>query len=246
MKTIKAEETQDKNVIHKVDEQAQEESIVEVRGAIISPDRLINTPGYYLLLGKGKESSEPIFLKEAEASSEEALFSKLVDDEENLRFHTLYAEFPFKFKLGEAIPDFVLQLLKHQKKHIPWVRTCPVSIFYGNDIKEGVHLLYQWGGRSAVPEGTTLRNQLGKITPDNFEDTAFYAFTALRYLLGGFKRDSVSFIENVARRREKALRKDRRKKLTGADRAAADEFYRICRRLKDEDDWSEDDWEDDY
>ena len=202
-----------------------QEKIKDVRAAIIVPDRLIKTPGYYLLLGKEEESSEPVFLKEAAEASSEALFSSLVDDEEGLRFHTLYAD--FSFKTGNALPDFIIQLFKHQKKHIPWVRICPASFFYGNDIKQGIHLLSQWGGRRAVPKGTTLRNQLGKITPDNFEDPALYTFTALRYLMAGFSLEKSS-AEDAKIRREAHFKKDSFKRLSGADRAAADEFMRIC------------------
>ena len=150
MKTIESEKTDEKGIIHKGDDQDRKRGLTDIRGAIVAPDRLNSTPGYYLLLGKlkGEDSDdipELIFLTEVEEASSKALFEKLVEDEEEFRFSTIYTG-PYQIGTGIAPPDFILSLHRYVKRpeHIPWIRICPASFFYGNDIKQGVDLLDQW------------------------------------------------------------------------------------------------------
>ncbi len=222
METIEAEKT---------------ENLTDIRGAIVAPDRTVGSgvPGYYCIFGKLKnEDSEDVprlvFIKEVEASPK-ALFQKLVVDEEEYRFNTLYTE-PYRFS---DVPDFIRDLHNClDEENIKWIRTVPTLFFYGDDPRQGVNIIGQWAGRINIPEETTLRYQFDTINirPEKFDDPTFYAFTALRYLLAGFKLDKGSSIEEVAKRREEVLKKDTRKKLTGADRVAADELMMICGEIE--------------
>ncbi len=235
METIEAEKT---------------ENLTDIRGAIVAPDRTVGSgvPGYYCIFGKLKnEDSEDVsrlaFIKEVEEASPKALFQKLVVDEEEYRFNTLYTE-PYRFS---DVPDFIRDLHNClNEENIKWIRTVPTLFFYGDDPRQGVNIISQWAGRINIPEETTLRYQFDTINikPEKFDDPTFYAFTALRYLLAGFKLDKGSSIDEVKKRRAKAKKIEVRKNLDSVSRFAVDEFSHICRRLKEEDD--EDDWEDGF
>ena len=234
IKTIKSEKTDEKR------------GIVDIRGAIVAPDRLNSTPGYYLLLSRLKgegpdDTPELIFLTEVEQSSSKALLGKLVEDEEKYRFNTIYTE-PYPTGPSNVPPIFILSLHKYVNRpdHIPWVRLCPASFLYGWDVKQGVHLLSQWEGRDKIPKETVLWKQLGKIKADNFEDPIFYAFTALRYLLAGFKLHKIFAIKGCETDRAKAKKIDARKGFTGADRAAWEERDRIFRQIEEENEYFND------
>jgi hypothetical protein len=213
----------------------------DVRCAIVAPDRLNSAPGYYLLLKKLKDSdAELIFLSEVEEASPKALFEKLVEDEEEFRFNTIYIE---PYPTGIRPPNFILSLRDYvkQSEHIPWIRICPTSFLYGNDIKQGVNLLDQWEGWNKIPEETVLWDQLEKIEPENFEDPIFYAFTALRYLLAGFKLDKTFFaIEDVEKNRAEVKRIDARKEIGSAACAAWDELRDIRKQIEDGEYYPED------
>jgi len=245
MKTIEAGKTEEKNVIRKAIDQDQGKSAADIRAAIVAPDRTQSIPGYFLILGKLKEGNtdgdmpELIFLTELEEASQEVLFEKLVKNEEKFRFNTIYIE-PYKTELGCLPPDFIRSLHIYVNKHTPWVRIASASFLYADDIKQGVHLLDQWKGKNEIPKGTILQDQLVKIGPKNFEDPTFYAFTALRYLLAGFKLDKNSFIEEVKKRRPKAKKADARKNLDSASRAASDEYDIIMKQIKEEDEGEDD------
>ena len=178
-----------------------------------------------------------IFIKEVEETSAAALFKELQADEEQYRFSIIYTE-PFQVS---DVPDFIRDLFHYLRENIEWIRAIPTGYFYGDDPGQGVNILGQWEGGVTIPQETTLRYQFDtiNINPEKFDDPIFYAFTALRYLLAGFKLDKSSFIKEVEKNRAKALKKESRKKLTGVDRAAAEDLAYFRRRL-------EDDWEDDY
>ncbi len=252
MKNSQIEKTGDGYIVYRQNVEGQEERIAvqEIRAAIVAPDRTTDPPmpGYYLLLGKlkGEDSDdmpELVFVTEAEEASPKALFQKLVVDEEENRFNTLYTE-PYRFS---DVPDFIHDLHSYlNEKNIRWVRIVQTLHLYGDDPGQGVNIIGQWAGRINIPEETTVRYQLReKVGPKNFKDPTLYAFTALRYLIAGFKLDKSSFIDEVKKRRAKAKKIEVRKNLDSASRFAANEFGYICRRLKEEDDW-EDDWEDGF
>ena len=229
IKTIKSEKTDEKR------------GIVDIRGAIVAPDRLNSTPGYYLLLSRLKgegpdDTPELIFLTEVEQSSSKALLGKLVEDEEKYRFNTIYTE-PYPTGPSNVPPIFILSLHKYvnRPEHIPWVRIGPASFFYGSDIKQGVHLLAQWKGRNKIPKETVLWKQLGRIKADNFEDPIFYAFTALRFLLAGFRLNKT--IKGCETDRLEAKKIDARKGLTGASRVASEELAYFFQRIEEENEY---------
>jgi hypothetical protein len=227
------------------DDQDQKKGLSDIRCAIVAPDRLNSTPGYYLLLGKLKgegsdDMPELIFLTEVEEVSPKALFAKLTAAEEKFRFNTIYTE-PYPTGPGIVPPDFILSLCDYVKRpeHIPWIRICSASFFYGRDVKQGVHLLNQWEGRNKIPKETVLWDQLGRIKVGNFEDPIFYAFTALRYLLAGFKLNK-TFAINVGKNRMAARKIDARKGLTGIHRVAAEELDRIFKQIEKDNEWQSD------
>ena len=215
------------------------EKLIDIRAAIVGPDRTIGSgiPGYYCIFCYNNKKL--VFIKEDEEISIAGLFGKLLADEEQYRFHTLYLE-PFEFT---DVPDFIRDLNSLSEKTFSWIRTIPTSYFYGADPAQGVNIIAQWADRfSPIPKGTTLRYHFDNLNlnREKYDDPNFYAFTALRYLVAGFKLDKSSFIKGVAENRARAKIKKSRKKLTGAARAAADELDYFLRRLKDEDDWEDD------
>jgi len=228
MKIIHIENKEDKHVIHRENDLGEKDCIVclEIRGAIVAPDRLNNTDGYYLLFGKEKEVESPdmpplVFLAEMEVGSLKDLFTKLVADEKNFLFHTLYTE-PVSTGDGINPSDFFISLKESITKNLPWIRIVPA--FHAADTGQGVDFLYQWAGRSNLPEGTVLRNQLGDFRRDNFDSPFFHAITALQYLLAGFKKDRDPPIGGVRQKRTEAKRIAAQKCLTGASRAASKEI----------------------
>jgi len=212
------------------------ENLTDIRVAIVAPDRTIGSgiPGYYFIFGK-LNNKKLVFIKEVEETSAAALFRRLVADEEKYRIHTIYT---YPFQAGDVL-DFIRDLHDYlREKNISWIRIVSTLYFYGDDPGQGVNIIGQWADRFTIPKETTLRYQFDHINnnPEKFDDPIFYAFTALRYLLAGFKLDK-NYSEQVEKNRAKALKEESRKKLTGVNRAAADELDYFFRRLDYEDDW---------
>ena len=65
---------------------------------------------------------------------------------------------------------------------------------------------------------------------------AIYAFTALRYLIAGFKLEK-NYSEQVEKDRVKALKKESLKKLRGLNRAAWSELDEIREELEQQIEW---------
>jgi len=177
------------------------------------------------------------FIKEVERPTPEELFAELIKEEEYFRFHTIYFE-KYPTGTGNIPPDFILGPVKRLRKQAPWLRIFPA--LYSADVAQGVELLYQWSGKIDIPEESILRSQLKNLKRDNCDDPSHYAFTALRFLLAGFKWDKSFSERRVRENRAKALKKESRKNLTGADRAAADELDNFFQRLQDKEDWEDD------
>jgi len=222
-----------------VNTQRQNNKEREARCAIVAPNKLFSLPGFFLLLGKDKsENSQDIprltFIEEVERPTSEELFAELIKKEEKFRFHTIYFE-KYPTGIGNIPPDFILGLVKYLRKKAPWLRIIPA--IYSADVTQGVDLLNQWSEKIDIPEESILRRQLKNIKRDSCDDPSHYTFTALRFLLAGFKHDKSFSERSVEKKRAKALKEESRKKLTGADRAAWSELDEIREELDQEEDW---------
>lgn len=203
---------------------AKPQNLNDTRCGIVAPDTVNQTPGYYVILGQPNLR----YVKEVERNTIESLFKALTDDEEKYRFHTVYIE---NFQKGTAPPDFILRLRDYIKKKLPWIRIAKAH--YADDPYQGVQLFNQWTGRE-IPKGSVLWNQLGKIEANNYEDSAFYAFTALRYVLAGFKLDNFAKYQNKAiEMRAKIKTKEIESDLDATSRYAWDELRELKERLEE-------------
>ena len=108
---------------------------------------------------------------------------------------------------------------------------CPAP--FADDIDHGKNIVKD-ADLEISTETPTLRTCLGKITADNL-DESFYPFTALRFLVGGFKmHKSRSFIESFRRKKEEAEREANRMRLDSVSRVAYDEFNQIKKAIAEE------------
>ncbi|MDP2646631.1 MAG: hypothetical protein U1C57_01920 [Candidatus Doudnabacteria bacterium] len=214
----------------------------DIRVAIVALDRLNSLPGYFLIMGDDTQSdptkiqdrlagiNRPPLLKfiiEQSFTSTTEMFDSLISLEPEYRYNTIYTEPP---DINQVPSGFILRLHGAVNASIPWVRHGPA--LYADDPAEGVSLLDDWAGRYSFPKDSVIRRQLRDLGPDNFEDK-FYAFTALRYLLAGFKFEKSERIENVAMARMAAQIKII-PKLDPASKSAAKEFRHIQEHLMDE------------
>jgi hypothetical protein len=89
----------------------------------------------------------------------------------------------------------------------------------------------------SIPKETILGRQLGNMEPENL-DERFYAVDALRFLVGGFKRDPSAWRVNRFRGEIKATqKKDSRDKLDSLSRAAWEEHDKIKEEREIEDEY---------
>lgn len=175
-----------------------------------------------------------MFLTEAEEADPKALITELIHAEKKYRFHAIWT--------GESLSapgilrgNFFMNLRMDFKKSIPWVRLYPAP--YADDVSQGINLFARLNFDKAFeppPAGSILRSHL-KIEQGILPDDAFYAFHALRYILGGLSIQKRLDVEGIEAQREAALRK-KDKNLTGVSLMAWTELEKL-KEKKDEEWW---------
>ena len=117
---MKAEMTEKGFIIHRVNEEGKEESVLfsEIRAAIVYPffpceGTLL--PGYYLIFGKRDEMNEQgkyplIFLTEGEDKSQDKLFAKFKDAVERLLCWVVYTDIFEGERVKGKIKQFAVDL----------------------------------------------------------------------------------------------------------------------------------------
>ena len=209
----------------------------DIRAAILQPNRLAKTPGYFLILGKVKDedSDTPrlLFMTETEEGSTPKLIQSLVMEEAKYRFHTVYTD-PYPMTPGNVPPQFILTLHKYLSRKTPWVKQRPGM--YADDVAQGFVLFEEWEGRRKVPKETKVAKQSFSIdradAVSDFEGPDMYAFTALRYILAGYQLDRSPDLWAIKSAREDALRVIEEPKLDSASRSAAKEYAYIMAQIK--------------
>lgn len=201
----------------------------EVRGAIIEPvlsgsGRIY--PGYYCIFGKTKPESDTgehyklRFLAEGESRARDILTAKMLSDARKLFCHTVY--------VNQTQEGFMYFVAKMSKKFKSDARLSYSPFIQGHN--HGVALVADYASKHAAsfPKDTTIRSQIGLITPDSVIDESTYSFFALCLLLGGFWiHKGTQFIENFKSRQRKRIREEQLSKLDPASRSAAIELEDI-------------------
>jgi hypothetical protein len=199
-----------------------------IRGAIIPPT--VAEPGYYLILAEKLEQHtsgkrQLILLGEGKSDLQEDLLTQLTRDVERLKCRLIYAN---RNDLG-----FCLLLIRHLQL-VAGCQLCEPLLV--DDEAQGVQLIKQWLFDGAFEirgsEETILRSELEKMTAENLS----FALVPLRYLIAGFQFHRPSFNMYFETQR----RRDLRKGLAGASKAAWEELDRIRRSLEEEEEFTRD------
>lgn len=195
------------------------------RAAITAPDRIHDVPGYFLILAK--VGSRMNFVVEGEAMMSADVVKALITAEEEHRFNSIYLR---PWAINKPAPLFESTISLVLRRNMPWVRQR--QAFHANDPVEGVRLLDAWENKASIPRSSLLAAQIGRIDPDNIDDPALCAFTALRYILAGFQVDKGPDIERIAGARAKAVKKVEIPKLDNVSKIASDEYRRKLEEIR--------------
>jgi hypothetical protein len=215
------------------DEEGKEELVacLEIRGAAVSPTPAF--PGYYLIFGKEKEAKELerhplIFLSEANERLGSTLLERLRQDTRKLLAHTIYVDWK-----DERFSDSVDEKMKDLGVNVHPSLPNPLT----EDIEQGVMRIQEWASRGLlhIPKTSILTEQLGKITPENFDDESFYAVKAFHWIVTWFEEYSPpDLIRQFSEKRREAERISARVMLNTVSRLAMDEFRQVVETLNED------------
>ena len=160
------------------------------------------SPGYYCILGEeyhesnkfeGMERKDNLKLlseHESQGMSLDELFSKLTDDTSLLRCSKIFTDMSDE-NTGyvESFREFVVGI-----KNGGYLDEAP----YADNFLLGVSWIQDWtkSGKLDIPEKTIVRSQLKQITKAGIADspeTNYYAFNALRFVVGAFHKFRPNF-----------------------------------------------------
>ena len=201
---------------------------VEIRAALIPPMFMKRLPGYLLVMkvadGKLK------FVHEYQDQNPRQFIENVIEIEEKYRYHRLYTT----LNLNENLVDtFFINLYRTFRESMPWISVVPAP--YANDVKQGIDMfsaLVYDSAFEAPPDDSILYSQLN-IQADIEPDEDYYAFHALRYILGGLLLQKHIDADSIAVSRREWTKAKESVNLTGMSLAAHKNLQRIKKQNKE-------------
>ena len=216
----------------------KDQSMLEIRAAVIPPHALNCEPGYFLLLGINSGNNETLtFLAEREEADPKALINTLIGLEATYRYHAIYTG--LSNPIPGVMPDrFFIDLYNVFKEKLPWVRlyTDP----YADNVSVGINLIAQLElekGFEPPLKDSVLRQHLNNQQIGELPGCEFYGVHALRHILGGLSIHKRLDIQAIESHREAASRKKTFKSLSGIDKVAWEEAELIKEKLRQQDEY---------
>jgi hypothetical protein len=150
-------------------------------------------PAYYLIIGEHRDPDSKhkrplFFLAEEESQSQQDFFQKVTDDIRRLGCTVVFTD--------QAQEGFWEALFKARTGTGAGLRFAP----YVAEIEHGKTLIGEAKNTKHldIPDTTIIGKQVRDLTGlDQLKDPAFYAVTALRFVLGGFQRYEHTSLETA-------------------------------------------------
>lgn len=168
----------------------------EIRGATVKPTE--GQPGYYLFCGMEKQQNmygkHPLlFLCEGIAPTQAELFKKIRDDGARMKATIIYADMARDRKQAQGFYRDLFHKLMNEQSHMD-VRPAPSvkDYEYGDALirewvkEDGIHRPYD---KAATILFNQIHNDMSAIS--DVKENKWYAWHALRFLLGGIVKDPV-------------------------------------------------------
>lgn len=217
----------------------QEKSPPQIRAALVKPIALKRIPGYILVMSL--DNGKLKFLEEFQHFNVHELISNLLALEDKHRYTMLYTIIERVEKLTDM---FFIELHKRCREQIPWVQIAPAP--YASDINHGLDILTNMVNFGMVdvsdfPEDSMLYTHM-RLERDVIPDEGWYAFHALRYIVGGLSVYKDINPDKVSRFREDWLEAQKSIKLSGMSLAA----HKLIQDVKRDVQQQEERWNDDF
>lgn len=204
------------------------EDPVQIRAALVQPIYMKRIPSYLLVMSVS--SGKLRFLGEYATQDPREAIEYAIEFEDVSRYHILYT----RWELSEHLADmFFINLYRECKQRMPWVRLMPAP--YGDNISHGIELFASLNYNNMFetpPDDSILYSQLD-IRANEEPDDSYYAFHALRYILGGLATQKTVNTEAIAESREEWTNVKKAVNLTGMSLSAHQQIQKVRQEQKE-------------